>query len=83
MQGQYELDLSNYFDPEGEQVTLEVDLQLMTDFAVYSDESFPMMLIDTDQLGIIGVHEAKITLKDVHDNTNQYILVFEITSSIP
>ena len=55
----------------------------MTDFAVYSDESFPMMSIDTDQLGIIGVHEAKITLKDVHDNTNQYILVFEITSSIP
>ena len=64
-------------------MTLEVDLQLMTDFAVYSDESFPMMSIDTDQPGIIGVHEAKITLKDVHDNTNQYILVFEITSSIP
>ena len=29
------------------------------------------------------MHEAKITLKDEHGNTNQYILVFEITSSIP
>ena len=55
----------------------------MGDFAVYSDGNSPMISIDTDYPGIVGVHEAKITLKDEHDNTNVYTLVFEIRSSTP
>ena len=55
----------------------------MADFAVYNEENFSMLSINTDYADILGVHEAKITLKDEHDNTNIYTLVFEITSSTP
>ena len=79
-QGLYELDLSNYSDPEGDEVILKFDLLQISGFAYFNEGDIHTLIIDTDAEDILGTHEAKAILTDEHGNTSKYVLIVEITS---
>ena len=60
--------MSSYSDPEGDAVSLEVDIESMSLFATFIDEQRPKIIFDTDVLDILGTYEASINLRDEHDN---------------
>ena len=72
--------MSKYYDPDGDDVSLKFDLLEIAEFAYIDEGDSHTLIIDTDADGILGTHEAKAILKDHHGNTNQYVLIVEITS---